>query len=163
MDKLFTPREVDDLLPKLESIFVHMDVLQKRTHGACRHAASTPRRILRLGEVAESEARIRSQMEFLLNAVHEDIRLIEQLGGAVKDIDTGLVDFLGRVEGEEVWLCWKKRAKTKSTFAATRFDVRVFPETNAQPSWRRHRTSAPPIRRDFPSPLAGRWCPKGRG
>jgi len=29
----------------------------------------------------------------------------------VKDLLMGLVDFLGRVEGEEVWLCWKRGEK----------------------------------------------------
>jgi hypothetical protein len=106
MDKIFTPREVDALLPKLESIFMHMDALQKRTHelAATRPPVSAQPSA---SEVADS-ARIRSQMEFLLNAVHADIELVAQLGGVVKDIDTGLVDFLGRVEGGEVWLCWKR-------------------------------------------------------
>jgi hypothetical protein len=106
MDKLFTPREIDALLPKLESIFQHMDALQKRTHelAATRPPASAHPSA---SEVADS-ARIRSQMEFLLKAVQEDITLVAQLGGVVKDIDAGLVDFLGRVEGEEVWLCWKR-------------------------------------------------------
>ena len=113
MDKVFTPREIDALLPKLENIFVHMDACQKRTHelAATRPApASTPTP----NEIAES-ARIRSQMEFLLNAVQEDIQLVTQMGGVVKDVTGGLVDFLGRVDGEDVWLCWK-RGETKIHF-----------------------------------------------
>jgi len=113
MDKIFSPRDVDALLPKLETIFAHMDACQKRTHelAAAKPAPSdnsTP------NEIAES-ARIRSQMEFLLNAVQEDIQLVAQLGGVVKDVGAGLVDFLGRVDGEEVWLCWK-RGETRIQF-----------------------------------------------
>jgi hypothetical protein len=58
-------------------------------------------------DVAEA-ARIRSQMEFLLQAIRDDVALIDQLGGVVKDVEAGLVDFLGRVGGEDVWLCWKR-------------------------------------------------------
>src|ERR1700687_5955547 len=103
MDKMFKPQDVDALIPKLETIFEHMDACQRRTHEL---AATRPP----LGahpapaEVADS-ARIRSQMEFLLLAVQEDIALISSLGCVVKDLEKGLVDFPGRVEGEDVWLC----------------------------------------------------------
>lgn len=32
---------------------------------------------------------------------------VRSLGGIVKDAQTGLVDFYGRVEGRVVWLCWR--------------------------------------------------------
>jgi len=110
MDKVFKPQEVDTLIPKLESVFAHMEVCQRRTHELATSrppmgAEPTP------VEVAES-ARIRSQMEFLLGAVQEDIALIGDLGGMVKDLSMGLVDFPGRMNGEDVWLCWK-RGETK--------------------------------------------------
>ena len=74
MDKLFSPRDVDALLPKIETIFKHMDACQKRTHelAATRPAASATPSVT---EVADS-ARIRSQMEFLLLAIQEDIGLV---------------------------------------------------------------------------------------
>ena len=106
MDKTFTPREVDALIPKLEGIFQHMDFCQKRVH----ELASTRPPVNAqpsAAEVAES-ARIRSQMEFLLQAVQDDMTLIGQIGGMVKDVESGLVDFPGRVRGEDVWLCWKR-------------------------------------------------------
>ena len=106
MDKVFSPREADVLIPKLESIFQHMDVCQKRTHelaGTRPVASAQPSAF----EVAES-ARIRSQMEFLLQADQEDIDHVSQMGAVVKDVDAGLVDFPGRVAGENVWLCWKR-------------------------------------------------------
>jgi len=106
MDKTFTPREIDSLIPKMESIFRHMDACHRRIRelNATRPAPSLDPTA---AEVADS-ARIRSQMEFLVLAVQDDIALITRLGGAVKDVEAGLVDFLGRVEGEEVWLCWKR-------------------------------------------------------
>ena len=113
MDKNFTPREVDALLPTLEGIFQHMDACQKRVHelAATRPPVNAKPSPL---EVAES-ARIRSQMEFLLQGVQGDIALVSEMGGIVKDVEAGLVDFPGRVEGEDVWLCWK-RGETKIHF-----------------------------------------------
>jgi hypothetical protein len=109
MDKIFTPREVDTLLPKLESIFHHMDSCRTRVLelNKERPAGGDQQTV---AEVADT-ARIRSQMEFLLQAVRDDVTLVEQVGGVVKDVEGGLVDFLGRVGGQEVWLCWKRGEK----------------------------------------------------
>jgi hypothetical protein len=106
MDKIFTPREADTLIPKLEAIFQHMETCQKRTQelAATRPAPSAKPST---AEVADA-ARIRSQIEFLLQAIQEDITMITHLGAVVKDLDMGLVDFPGRVEGNDVWLCWKR-------------------------------------------------------
>ena len=110
MDKIFKPQEVDVLIPKLENIFVHMDACQKR---ALQLAGERPPEGAdpSAAEIAEA-ARIRSQMEFLMGAVQEDVHLIADLGGLVKDLFTGLVDFPGLVDGEDVWLCWKRGEKT---------------------------------------------------
>jgi len=32
---------------------------------------------------------------------------VQTLGGVIKDPQTGLVDFYGRIEGRLVWLCWR--------------------------------------------------------
>jgi hypothetical protein len=34
-------------------------------------------------------------------------REVEEMGAVLKDPRTGLVDFLGSVDGKRVWLCWK--------------------------------------------------------
>ena len=84
-----------------------MDACQKRTHELAATRPPPASESRQPVEVADS-ARIRSQMEFLLQAVQEDIEIVGQLGGVVKDVEGGLVDFPGRVEGEDVWLCWKR-------------------------------------------------------
>src|ERR1039458_10288489 len=106
MTKIFTPREADALIAKIEGIFLHMDYCQKRVQelGAALPAkAAHPS----AADVAES-ARLRSQIEFLLQAIQDDIALIGRMGGIVKDVNAGLVDFPGRVDGEDAWLCWKR-------------------------------------------------------
>ena len=37
----------------------------------------------------------------------EELERIRALGGAVKELDTGLVDFPGRRDGEDILLCWR--------------------------------------------------------
>jgi hypothetical protein len=32
---------------------------------------------------------------------------VQKWGGVIKDPQTGLVDFYGRVDGKVVWLCWR--------------------------------------------------------
>ncbi len=106
MGKIFRPQEVDALIPKVEKIFSHIDACQKRTQELARSRPPQGAEAT-TAEIAES-ARIRSQMEFLLEVIQEDITLVSAWGGVVKDLAMGLVDFPGCVEGEDVWLCWKR-------------------------------------------------------
>ena len=113
MDKIFTPREVDAILPKVEKVFEHIDACRKRaqelaTSPIFRETASaSAQESLSAVQIAES-ARLRSQVEFLLQAIQEDIVHVAKMGGVLKDAEAGLVDFPGFVRGEEVWLCWKR-------------------------------------------------------
>ena len=104
--KYFTPREIDTLIPQLELIFGHIETCKTR---AGKLAAQTLARVESSvpADVARRQL-LRSQVEFLMEAIHEDIRQIQRIGGITKDLEIGLVDFLGDVEGEDVWLCWKK-------------------------------------------------------
>jgi len=79
----FTVGEVEELIPKLERIFTY--VLQ-----------------LRAG-LRAMEAVFRGFYE----ALSDEIENVRALGGQVKDIDSGLVDFPGRRGPEEILLCWK--------------------------------------------------------
>lgn len=54
-------------------------------------------------EVAQIEQELEQQIEILQAYIVE----LEQLGGELKDLETGLVDFRARLEGREVYLCWR--------------------------------------------------------
>jgi len=101
---------VDALIPRLESLFAHMVATQERAQELAAHRprlGATPS----AAQVADA-ARIRSQIEFLLTGVQEDLETVGRMGGVVKDLFMGLVDFPGLVHGEEVWLCWRRGEKT---------------------------------------------------
>jgi hypothetical protein len=54
-------------------------------------------------EVRTARAMFRGYYE----ALSESLERIRALGGDVKDLDLGLVDFPGRREGQEILLCWR--------------------------------------------------------
>lgn len=43
----------------------------------------------------------------LIEALHSTIQQLENLGGYLKDVTMGLVDFCGMRDGELIWLCWR--------------------------------------------------------
>jgi hypothetical protein len=100
--RYFTVEEANDLLPALEPL---------------------------MGELLERRARVvaqRKKLDELLDDLHQnvggrvpsqmaqDFRRIEQLvqriqshGCILKDMNSGLLDFLAQREGREVYLCWR--------------------------------------------------------
>ena len=111
--RYFTVGEVDRLVPRLQQIFVH--VLQLR--GAMRTeqdkleragVALTPEALE--GSSASDSAEVR-QGKLMFRAFYEELTTqlaeIQRLGGEVKDLESGLVDFLARRKDEDILLCWK--------------------------------------------------------
>ncbi len=54
-----------------------------------------------------SLARRRARSDKALQTIKDCLAEIEATGAQVKDMDTGLLDFPCRVEGETILLCWK--------------------------------------------------------
>ena len=111
--RYFSVAEVERLIPTLERIFVH--VLQLRA-------------ALRLQEQALERAGVRVARELLeeddpresvdvrhakglfrgyYEALGDELARVRELGGEVKDMDTGLVDFPGKRGDDEILLCWR--------------------------------------------------------
>ena len=67
----------------------------------------TPPRI-RIGEVYREELeQARADFERDQERLAEFVRELSELGIELKDFDTGLVDFPCRMDGREVYLCWR--------------------------------------------------------
>lgn len=108
--RYFTAREVDALIPRLE-------VLMERIMGA--HAEAV--RLRAALEAAQREVvvaggmrlrtewwrRHRQGSEAASRAMRAGLGEVLALGGMPKDLELGLVDFLGRLDGREVNLCWR--------------------------------------------------------
>ena len=108
----FTVGDVDALVPTLERIF--RDVLQLRA--ALRGLESQLERAnVRMSreELLESDdgppevRRAKALFRGYYEALSDQLDLVRELGGDVKDVETGLVDFPSRRLGEEILLCWR--------------------------------------------------------
>jgi hypothetical protein len=109
MPRRFTPSEANEELaeirPLVEEIVAHRREylrLQSERQALVQRIAGNGGGIdaSAFGELEEAERQERVEIARRVNAVHER-------GAIVKDLDTGLVDFPARLEGEEVLLCWR--------------------------------------------------------
>ena len=110
MPRYFTLAESERLLPEVESALreaiFHRAEYQKAdqeldaSHQRIRMAGGS--RVDR-GAFLALQARRDTSTAALKNALDR----IAQMGVLVKDLDTGLIDFLTRYHGREVCLCWK--------------------------------------------------------
>jgi hypothetical protein len=115
--KHFTVADVEALIPTLERIFT--DVLQLR---AALRAIETKleRANVRMSreELLESDdgpadvRRSKALFRGFYEALADVVERVRALGGEVKDVETGLVDFPGRRRGEEILLCWRLGEKS---------------------------------------------------
>ena len=102
--KHFTPEEAEALIPELERIF---EAVAELTAQAEVKAASVRRRRDE-GDADPAAAAIeRSQLQFLAQGINDWMQKIVELGALPKGVEPALVDFPGRVNGVEVYLCWK--------------------------------------------------------
>jgi hypothetical protein len=108
----FTVAEVEDLIPSLEQIFT--DVLQLRAglrqveEKLDRAGVKMSREDLLESDGGSPEVRqAKAVFRGFYEALSDELDNIRELGGEVKDLDSGLVDFPGRRGSEEILLCWK--------------------------------------------------------
>jgi hypothetical protein len=107
--KFFSARDINVLIPKLERTFRQIEDCRKRAETL---AAQLPEKSKAVSPAEIAEARmIHSQTVFLITVVEDDVHYISSLGGIVKDLDEGLVDFPAQVNGEPAWLCWRRGEK----------------------------------------------------
>ena len=111
--RYFTVGEVDRLIPRLERIFIQVLQLRQAMRGEERklERAGVPLSAEVLekdstrepGPVRHAKLMFRAYYEALTERLSE----VDHVGGEVKDMEIGLVDFLARRGEEDVLLCWK--------------------------------------------------------
>ena len=58
-------------------------------------------------EPDDDRRRLRLRMQGVVDQMQATVARIDGWGIALRDIDTGLVDFPALVSGRQVWLCWR--------------------------------------------------------
>jgi hypothetical protein len=109
--KTFTLEEANALLPVMESLLeraMHAKEEAERLEGEMQ---SLRQRIFLSGGMTVDVvgvARNRTEAEAHVQTAKDALSEIDASGVQVKDLDTGLLDFPSRVDGELVLLCWRR-------------------------------------------------------
>ena len=95
--------EAEALIPRLEEQFksvLELKAKAEKKYQRVQRLEAGPAR-------AQDVALERAQLEFLVEGLNEWLAKIEELGCLTKGLDPCLVDFPFRLDGKEVYLCWK--------------------------------------------------------
>ncbi len=109
-ERLFTPEEVDELIPRLADIVGRAMEHHHQATSLQRHLHEEQARIQASGGgfIDQRDWKAKAErLDGLTIEVRAALQEITAMGGVTKDLETGLVDFPGRVGGETVNLCWK--------------------------------------------------------
>jgi hypothetical protein len=118
--RYFTVDEANALIPELELRFGKVMQLRSQLRHAyhaleARGETPTADNMVRTDGSTEL-VRLRGRFRALVEALTEELHVIEDIGVSVKDLDTGLCDFLGLMRGRDVWLCWQYGEKSVTHF-----------------------------------------------
>jgi len=104
-EKLFSPDETNSLIPRLELIVRELQGAASGLRARVAKLAEGDQSVLgaELPELIERFPELRGFAARMSEAAGR----IESMGGVLKDIDQGLVDFPCEVGGEVVFLCWQ--------------------------------------------------------
>lgn len=98
-ERLYSVQEANELLPFLAPTLVELrEKFQEAAH-IKRKMATASR--------SNGWSTTRDEWTAKLARVDELMDRINEWGIQLRDITTGLVDFPGMREGEEIWLCWR--------------------------------------------------------
>ena len=108
----FTPEQVEAKIPALEAIFGQLSLVsealsQTRSEVAAAQARGSARPVAELKEETERLQERSEAMRGQLDLARALVGRVVEMGGQVKDVQRGLVDFPWRREGKTVLLCWQ--------------------------------------------------------
>lgn len=107
--RYFTLEEAKEVLPAVRALAERMVGHREALAGAQKRYAELLGHIggngggLQPAEFARAQERVEQEAAGVARCVEG----IHELGGIVKDLDQGLVDFLSKREEEDVLLCWR--------------------------------------------------------
>jgi hypothetical protein len=109
--RVFTIAEVNALIPALSALVAQQLREQSEIeHGLgelTRRLGVTPRTLEADGSDSQEVGRLKRELRNRIERYESGWRRVQTMGGVIKDPQTGLVDFYGRIDGRLVWLCWR--------------------------------------------------------
>ncbi len=110
MSRYFTLAQAEQLLPEVEKDLRDALFHKSEFQAAEEELNQSTQRIRMAGGSRVNPVPIlaaRSRRDTSGAALKEIFQRMEELGVQIKDLDSGLIDFLTRYRGQEVCLCWK--------------------------------------------------------
>ena len=65
---------------------------------------------------AKDQKRIQDDLDVAIDKLHTYLDELTEIGCELKDFQAGLVDFIGRHQGRDIYLCWKLGEETIAYF-----------------------------------------------
>jgi hypothetical protein len=65
---------------------------------------------------AKEQKRIQDELDVAIDKLHTYLDELTEIGCELKDFQAGLVDFIGRHQGRDIYLCWKLGEETIGYF-----------------------------------------------
>jgi hypothetical protein len=108
--KLFSLREAERLRAQIEPILIETIESRRKMAELEEQLGALQERIQRSGGLLVSydkAASLQEERTRLEEAIQAAIERIQSTGCIVKDLEVGLLDFPSRLDGQDVYLCWK--------------------------------------------------------
>jgi hypothetical protein len=111
--RYYSLSEVNALLPRVRDAFttvMHLRARLKPIYKRLEQAGAAPDRSdfeVELPGATSEVVSDRAAFKGMIEALNEVLNEISELGGTVKDLDTGLVDWRALRHGEDILLCWR--------------------------------------------------------
>jgi len=108
--KLFSLREAERLRIQLEPLLIEAIESRRKLGEFDEKLGTLAERIQRSGGLMvryEEAAKLRIERNSVEDRLRQTLERIQSTGCVVKDLEIGLLDFPARIDGEEVYLCWK--------------------------------------------------------
>lgn len=99
MTTYYTIDRANDRLPELDGMLEALRAQRDELRGLKGTYDAT--------EPDDDRRRLRLRMQGVVDQMQATVARIDGWGIALRDIDTGLVDFPALVSGRQVWLCWR--------------------------------------------------------
>jgi len=110
MPRRFTLAEAQSLIPRVDTLLREAVSLKSDYQEADQAIQATAHRVSMLGGVIVDRDRAiddKNRRDSVMTKLRAAIDEVQEIGCAIKDLDTGLIDFPTLLRGVEVYLCWK--------------------------------------------------------
>jgi hypothetical protein len=108
--RLFSLSEAERLRAQLEPVLIEAIESRRKLGELDEKLGSIAERIQRSGGLLvryEDTAKLRIERNNIEEVLRDTLERVQSTGCIVKDLEVGLLDFPARIDGEEVYLCWK--------------------------------------------------------